>query len=128
MREIKIRYIFQNRWSKKLRQQIITIEDLESGGLSHGWMNKLVSKDLFAGFYDQRGNELYEGDIVYSVTYIEGVDLLGWIEFNEERGTYSVNLGPDTHPMTDINASQMKYFVKKGNVYEDSELILNVKK
>jgi hypothetical protein len=121
-REIKIRYIYKNRLTKKIKTLIVTLDDLESGGLAIGWPI-VMSRDMFTEFHDKGSKELYENDVVYSETYIDGVELLGWIEFNEDRGTYQVNLGQNHHPLTDITMQQMAYFEKKGNAIENPELM-----
>ena len=123
MREIKFRYIYMNKLTKKVRTIIKTLNQLENEGFPMGYIFKFISTDQFTGLLDKNGNEIFEGDIIYSNTYNEKVEFIGFIEFDEERCSYSINLGKNMHPLTDINRRQAKYFEVKGNIYQDPSMI-----
>jgi len=83
MREIKIRYIFRTRWTKKVRATFRTIDELENGGFFLGWGYKLLSKNEFTGAYDKDGKEIYAEDVVKA-------DVIGLVSWDEKLLQYTI--------------------------------------
>lgn len=83
MREIKIRYIYITRLTKKIRKAYKTIDELEGGGFFLGLGYKLLSKNEFTGAYDKDDKEIYAEDVVKA-------DVIGLVSWDEKLLQYTI--------------------------------------
>ncbi|MBA7499211.1 hypothetical protein ES704_01951 [subsurface metagenome] len=119
MREIKFRYIFEDKEGKK-HTLTESIEELETHtdiplNITLGW--KLIARDEYTGLKDKNSKEIYKGDIVrhYDSFPSEQNQQVVW----HEHGFYFAwKDGLINHRLMST-----EFFEVIGNIYENPELL-----
>lgn len=108
MREIKIRYVVQDRTGKVKVSEPLSIETIETNTISpagHKNWERIIARNLFTGNHDIDGKEIYWDDI---------------IEYQDGLSPYDLIGDEDSYPLTESDAKSMKVI---GNIHLNPELL-----
>ena len=97
---------------------IIFAKNLESASM----LSSNYEVELYTGFKDEKGNKIYDGDIVAHCVDGGGVEYISKIEFNQQRGMFQFVCieHPDISDFSSLSNSNIKVI---GNIRENKDLL-----
>ena len=134
MREIKFRA-----WNLKRKEMNTNQRNVLGNMASYGDEGKYEGHIVmqYTGLKDKKGKEIYEGDILKGKSWMG--DCKGVVRFSPAQGYRTIMQGTSqqsylpeerrTYPLVGqtVGASRFKTFEVIGNIYENPELLLEVK-